>query len=241
MLLKLGYLGLTGLMTVLIALMSKKILSINVLDKKLRNKKLLQIVLGLVLWQTYQLALGNSGILTDFSLPPKFPFLLVFPAFLFIGIFLTRNRNKDWIMQIPETWLTYIQSFRILVETLFVYSVSAGVLHPIVTIEGYNFDMIFGISAIIMWVLVYKIKIINKSVLIYWNYIGLGILASVVFLFITSVYFPNLYNLKEMMPKKFATAPYILVAGFLMPLAVFIHILSLIRFSRNKNTSTKND
>ena len=78
-------------------------------------------------------------------------------------------------MAIPEEWLTYIQSFRILVETLFVYSVSAGVLHPIVTIEGYNFDMVFGASAIAMWVFTYKIKVFSKQLLILWNYLGIAV------------------------------------------------------------------
>ncbi len=135
-------------------------------------------------------------------------------------------------MAIPENWLTYIQSFRILVEILFVYSVSANVLHPIVTIEGYNFDMIFGASALIMWLFTYKIKIISKSILILWNYLGIAVLASVIFLFVSSVYFPNIWEKTEMMPKAFATAPYVLVAGFLMPSAIFIHVLSIIRLGR---------
>jgi hypothetical protein len=75
--------------------------------------------------------------------------LLVLPAFLFTGIFLTKNRKKDWIMIIPEEWLTSIQSFRVLVEILFVYSVSAKVLHPLETIEGYNFDMVFWSFSVI--------------------------------------------------------------------------------------------
>ena len=132
-------------------------------------------------------------------------------------------------MAIPEEWLTYIQSFRILVETLFVYSVSAGVLHPIVTIEGYNFDMVFGASAIAMWVFTYKIKVFSKQLLILWNYLGIAVLASVIFLFVSAVYFPNIWGETEMMPKAFATAPYVLVAGFLMPSAIFIHVLSIIR------------
>tara|TARA_B100000809_G_scaffold58771_1_gene55254 strand:+ start:1252 stop:1902 length:651 start_codon:yes stop_codon:yes gene_type:complete len=212
--------------------MGKTVIDKTVKDKNTRNKKLVLLIGGLILWSLYQLAIGASGFLTDFSLPPRFLFCLVLPAFLFTGIFLSKNRKKAWIMAIPESWLTYIQSFRILVETLFVYSVSARVLHPIVTIEGYNFDMVFGASALLIWFFTYRLKIISKPLLIIWNYLGIAVLASVIYLFVTSVYFPNIYGLTEMMPKTFATAPYVLVAGFLMPLAIFIHVLSIIRLRR---------
>lgn len=232
MILQLGYLGLTTLMVILISIMGKNVIDKTVKDGKSKNKKLLLLVGGLILWQLYQLAIGASGFLTDFSLPPRFLFCLVLPAFLFTGIFLFKNKKKAWIMEIPEEWLTYIQSFRILVETLFVYSVSADVLHPIVTIEGYNFDMIFGASAIVMWIFTYKFKLFSKTILILWNYLGIAVLASVIFLFVSSVYFPNIWGETEMMPKAFATAPYVLVAGFLMPSAIFIHLLSIIRLSK---------
>jgi len=237
MILKLGYIGLTLLMVVLISIMGKTVIEKTVKNEKLKNKKLLLLVGGLVIWQLYQLAIGASGFLTDFSLPPRFLFCLVLPAFLFTGIFLTKNRKKDWIMAIPEEWLTYIQSFRILVETLFVYSVTAEVLHPLVTIEGYNFDMLFGASAIVMWLFTYKIKLLQKSLLIVWNYLGIAVLASVIFLFVSSVYFPNIWGETEMMPKDFATSPYVLVAGFLMPAAIFIHVLSIIRLNRESRNN----
>ena len=229
MILQLGYIGLTALMVILVSIMGKKVIDKTVTDDKTRKRKLLLLVGGLILWQLYQLAIGASGFLTDFSLPPRFLFCLVLPAFLFTGIFLTKNRKKAWIMAIPESWLTSIQSFRVLVETLFVYSVSAKVLHPIVTIEGYNFDMFFGASALFMWFFTYKVKVISKPLLISWNYLGIAVLFSVVFLFVSAVYFPSIWGETEMMPKAFATAPYVLVAGFLMPVAIFIHILSIIR------------
>ena len=232
MILQLGYIGLTALMVILVSIAGKNVIDKTITDKKTRKNKLFLLVGGLILWPLYQLAIGASGFLTDFSLPPRFLFCLVLPAFLFTGIFLTKNRKKAWIMAVPEEWLTCIQSFRILVEVLFVYSISAGVLNPILTIEVYNFDMIFGASALLMWLVTYKFKIISKPILILWNYLGIAILASVIFLFVSAVYFPNIWGETEMMPKAFATAPYVLVAGFLMPFAIFIHLLSIIRLGR---------
>ncbi|MDB4534082.1 hypothetical protein N9242_04350 [Vicingaceae bacterium] len=223
-------------MVIIISIIGKNAIDKTVTNEIEKKKKLITLVFGLILWQHYQLAIEASGFLTDFSLPPRFLFCLVLPAFLFTGIFLTKNRKKAWIMTIPEEWLAYIQSFRILVEVLFVYSVSAEVLHPLVTIEGYNFDMVFGVSAILIWFLTYKLKLISKSILIFWNYLGIVVLDSVIFLFVSAVYFPNIWGETGMMPIAFATAPYVLVAGFLMPLAIFIHVLSIIRLRRELNS-----
>ncbi len=95
MILQLGYFGLITLMVILISIMGKNAIDKTVTDKKTRKKKLFLLIGGLVIWQFYQLVIGVSGFLTDFSLPPRFLFCLVLPTFIFTGIFLSKNRKKD--------------------------------------------------------------------------------------------------------------------------------------------------
>ena len=189
---------------------------------------------GIIIWQVYIYAVASTGVLQNFDFPPRFFLLLVLPAFVFTGVFIYTNRNKVWIKFIPEQWLIYFQSFRIIVETLFVYTVAAGILHPNVTIEGYNFDMIIGFMAPVMAYLVYQRQLLSRKFILWWNYLGLAVLASVIFLFISSIYLPEIYGSKvNLMPIEFGTFPYVLVAGFLMPTAVFIHILSIVQLRKN--------
>jgi hypothetical protein len=178
----------------------------------------------------YIFALGQTDILSSFELLPRFVIFLIAPAFLFTGIFIFTNRNNTWLHHIPKSWLVYLQSFRILVETLFVVSVAEGVLHPNVTIEGYNFDMILGFTAPTVAFLAFGKKLISEKMVVAWNYLGLLVLASVIFVFLTTVFFPGLYGSENnLMPMEFTKYPYTLVAGFLMPVAVFIHVLSIMQ------------
>lgn len=198
-----------------------------------QKKKLRKLVIYLLLWQAYVFGISITGFLMDFSLPPRFPIFLVIPAFVFTGVFIYRNRNAKWITVIPPSWLIYIQSFRIIVETLFVLTVAKGYLHPEVTIEGYNYDMLIGLSAPVVAYLVFNRGLLSKNVAILWNYLGLAVLASVIFVFVTTIYFSSMYGIsQEMLPMNFGSYPYTLVASFLMPTAVFIHILSIVQLRK---------
>lgn len=228
--LKLGYIGLT-LVTLLFLMWIGK----TAIERTSRNKTkdLVSLVMGLILWQTFIFIVANSGILMSYDFPPKFAVFFIIPSFVFTGFFLYRNRNKDWIQAIPESGIVYFQMFRILVETLFVLSVAEGILHPLVTIEGYNVDMIFAATAPIMAFLVYAKKLLPRKTILYWNYLGLAIIASIIFLFMTSIYKPELWGASEpMLPMEMLTYPYVLIAGFLMPVAVFLHILSITQLKR---------
>ena len=235
MILKAGFIGLSLLMAFLIVNEGFVVIDKTFgLGPKSQKKKRL-LILGLIVWLAYNYFMGSSGVLRTFELPPRFVLFIIFPAFLFTGIFIYQNRNNKWVQNLNPKNLTYLQSFRILVETLFVYAVAANVLHENVTIEGYNFDMIFGFSAPIVAFLVFRTRPYLTNWLKLWNYLGLVVLASVIFVFFTTIYFPGLYGSADrLMPLEFTEFPYIMVAGFLMPLAVFMHILSIVHLNKTR-------
>ena len=184
----------------------------------------------------YLFILSSNMVLVDYGMPPRFPIFLIFPTFLFTGIFIYKNRNNAWIRNIKPATLIYIQSFRVLVEILFVFSITEGILPKLVTIEGYNFDMIVGILAPIVAYLVFNKKVASIKVALYWNYLGLAVLASVIFVFLSTTFAPEFYGSSlNLMPIEFTHYPYTLVAGFLMPVAVFMHVLSIVQLSKNRN------
>lgn len=227
MILKLGYLALSLIMTLLLIGIAKNALY-KTFNKQMARKKLLLVVLGLLAWHLYILLMGTSGFLNNFEFPPRFALFLILPAFLFTGIFAYLNRNNAWLQNVPPSWLVYYQSFRILIETLFVFTVAAGILHKNVTIEGYNYDMVFGYSAPIIGYLFSRNIIKYRNLAIAWNYLGLAVIAFIIFLFMSTIYTPSLYGEElNLMPMEFTNYPYVIVAAFLMPSAVFVHVLSL--------------
>jgi hypothetical protein len=228
--LKLAFIGLTIITNLFLLFIGFK--AINQASVRPKRKKH-TLIRGLVFWQLFIFFVTSTGILKSYEFPPIFAIVFIIPSFIFTGIFLFRNRNSEWVKCIPESWIIYFQSFRILVELLFVFSLSQSIFNVQVTIEGYNYDMIFAITAPLIAYLVYHKKIISRKIALFWNYLGLSVLASVIILFLTSIYQPELYGSDiPLLPLKSMTYPYVLIAGFLMPVAVFLHCLSIVQLSR---------
>jgi len=198
-----------------------------------RKKKLTFITVVLLAWFGYTYTLATSGVFQNLDLPPRFVVFLIIPAFTFIGITVYRLRNSGVLTAIPPSWLIYYQSFRIVIESLFVATVGIGVLHPEVTFKGYNFDIIFALTAPFVAYLVFSRNALPQKAALYWNYLGLAVIASIIFLFLTTTYLPSLYGSStSMINTEFLDFPYPLVPAFLMPSAVFVHTLSIVQLRK---------
>jgi len=231
--LKLAFLGLTLITTLFLIRIGFKTINATSVYRKWDK---LVLIASLILWQLFIYILSSSGALNSYAFPPLFALAFIIPSFLFTGIFLFRNRNKLWIHNIPEHWIIYFQSFRVLVETLFVLALAQGIFNIQVTIEGYNYDMIFALTAPILAYLVYTKKMLPKKLLVNWNYLGLAVLASVIVLFLISMYKPELFGSEiPLLPLDAMTYPYVLIAGFLMPTAVFLHVLSILQIQNSQH------
>ena len=240
MTLQFAYIALSLLMTIIIVVLGIKTIKKTFNEKTKARNKIILLSIFLLLWHIYIFLIAQTGMLQDYSLPPRAPLLLVLPAFVFIGIFVYVNRNKNWLQNIPEHWLIFYQTFRICIEILFVFSITKGILHSNMTIEGYNYDIIFASSAPFVGYWVYKNKVGAKKIAIWWNFLGLGVIASIIFVVVTTAYFPGFYgSSEELMPKGFGMYPYVLVAAFLMPSAVLMHILSIVQLSKKKAVGEK--
>jgi hypothetical protein len=96
--------------------------------------------------------------------------------------------------------------------------------------------MIYTLTAPIIGYLVYEKKVLTRKSILIWNYVGLSVLASVIILFLTSIYQPEIFGSEvPLLPLEAMTYPYVLIAGFLMPTAVFLHILSIIQVVKQKS------
>lgn len=234
--LKAAYSGLTIVMTLFVIYIGIQTIRKTYSDPKVIKSNTLKLVIGLLGWQLFIYLISISGWTQTFELPPRFALFFIIPSFIFTGVFFYKKKDAKWISNIHPQVAVYTQSFRIIVETIFVFSVAENILHPNVTIEGYNYDMVFAFTAPIIGYLVFNAKVLSTKVAIIWNYLGIGVLASVIFVFISSIYLPEIYGETDnLLPMEATMYPYVLVAGFLMPLAVFIHVFSIVQLKRLKN------
>lgn len=187
----------------------------------------------IVLWLAYISALDMSGALDINARPPRLPLLVILPAFSMIAYFFTAKRFKAVIAAFPFQLTVYYQSFRVLVELLILGAFLKGMGPVHVTFEGYNFDILAGITAPIVGWLFFSRKIISTKVLLAWNIACVLLLANIVFIFITLVYDPTLWGFTETpISASLFTMPYIYIAAFYMPSAVFMHVFCINRILR---------
>jgi len=234
--LKIAFVSLSLLTSIVLILVGLIAIKRTVSDKRIAKRNTIVLIVGLLFWQLYTFVIASSGILDNFDFPPRFFLFLILPLFLFTGVFIYGNRSDRWVVSIPVHWLIFYQSLRILIESIFLASLTQGILNKEVTIEGYNFDMIFAFTAPLVGYLSWK-KMVSVAFLKIWNYVGLVVIASIIFLFISSIYNPQFFGSESiLLPTKAVKYPYVLVAGFLMPAAVFVHVLSLVQLSRVKQS-----
>lgn len=204
-------------------------------DVKRRRKFFTGFIVLMIVWVAYVSIVSASGIIATFSMPPRMPLLIVLPAFTIIGWFYTRKKFKEIIDAFPERLTVYFQSFRIIVEILILGLYYKGIGPEMVTFEGRNFDILIGLSAPIIGYLAYNKKAISSTVVIIWNICGLLMLANIVAIFLTLAFKPGLWGYIETpVSIEFTKLPFIFIAGVFMPIAVFLHIFSLVKINRQK-------
>ncbi|MEN8250838.1 MAG: hypothetical protein ABFS32_18040 [Bacteroidota bacterium] len=205
-------------------------------DTNVQYEKLpLAMTIFIAIWLIYLSVLSYTEILTDFSLPPKMPLIVVLPLLVMIFISLFKKGTTDFVAATSVSWLIYIQSYRIIVELIIWGAYKQGIVPVETTFEGQNLDILVGLTAVPLAYYA-KRKKVEPVVLLLWNIASLLILANTVRLFITAAYFPaEIGQDGSLVGPEFAKLPYLLIAGLFMPLAVYIHALSIKQLVQRNN------
>ncbi|MCI4667719.1 MAG: hypothetical protein MRZ79_06120 [Bacteroidia bacterium] len=235
MFLEIGFLALSLIMaTTIVVVFSLAQRKMGASQIKIRNRSLV-LAASLGVWFAYVYVVAQLGIMQDFSLPPKMPLMIILPLFLFTAVVLIRNRKHPLLKALDPSWVVYAQSFRLAVELLLLYTFMEGFIPKSTTFEGYNFDILAGITAPIVAYFVFQRKVLPLNFLLVWNILGLCLLTIVVSLFMTSAFVPQIWASEvPLVSNEFVEWPYVLLPGFLMPLAVFLHFLSIVQMGQLK-------
>lgn len=180
-------------------------------------------ILILLVWTIYILSVVLSGALRNLQIP-FIPLLLFLPAIAIILYATSGHTMKSAIGHIPVYVPVYVQSFRILVELMIYGTFLEGVLPEQVTFEGANFDIAVGMSALVVGLLAQKGKIGPRGILA-WNVASLFVLATTLLAFASFFYFRG--ELPEPVNMRFVELPYVLLPAFLVPFALFYHVVSI--------------
>ncbi len=93
--------------------------------------------------------LAYSGLLANFeSLPPRL-LLMILPVAV-VTVFAAFGRIGDSFRDLPISWLVGVQAFRFPLELMIYKAVEEGVAPPQFTWTGMNYDVLAGITALLI-------------------------------------------------------------------------------------------
>ena len=127
----------------------------------------------------------------------------------------------------PAAWLVGLQSFRVVVEIILWALATQQRLSPLLTFEGRNVDILVGLSALPVAWLCFVRRVWPPGVALAWNVAGIAILANIVMHALLSAPTPFQALWTEPPTTIITTLPYIWLPGFLVPLALSLHVASL--------------
>jgi hypothetical protein len=192
-------------------------------DKK--NRLWLFAVYGIFIWLTLVSVYSLTGISKDFSMPPKLTFV-VFPPLIITMYMIFSGRADRLLKYVPHEWLIGFQTFRFFVELLLWSLYMVNLLGVHMTLEGYNWDILTGITAPV-FLFAYKKFRLPKWTRVAWNFGGLALLINIVTISILSMPTPMRIFMNEPANVIMAFFPMIWLPTILVPFAYTMHFLSL--------------
>ncbi|NOQ73984.1 MAG: hypothetical protein GQ574_18405 [Crocinitomix sp.] len=235
MLTAIGYTGLYIFVMAMIGLTYRNGLLRMGLELPKVKKRLVILIAAFGIWAIYLYLIGESGLLWHFEMPPRFLLMIFLPIAIITVFIFIKNRKSPIFEAIPKQKILYFQSFRIVVELVILATYLEGVFPVETTFEGYNYEIIVAILAPIVAYAVYSKKWLSENVALAFNYLGLATLAIIIFIVITSLYFPSVWgNSAPRIAEEFSHVPYLLLPGFLAPAAIFAHIFSIMQIRKTK-------
>jgi len=196
-----------------------------------QKKAVLLVGIGVALWLGLLALLAEMNFFATWT-PPRIPPFLIIPFAAMIW-WSRKPSFKKVVSNIPPSALVYAQSFRIYVEIVLWLLLVESVLPVQMTFEGYNFDVLVGITALVMGYLVQK-KLVSNRVLLWWNIGGIILVSTIVTIAILS--FPGATRLFMNEPANTVVSymPFIWLPAFVVPMAYFLHLASIVQLQQDK-------
>lgn len=160
------------------------------------------------------------------TLPPHFVFLILPPLILIVALFATSG-GKKLIDSFDPKWMTYLHTVRIFVEITLLMLFLNKLIPQLMTFEGKNLDILSGLSAPLVAYLAYDKLKLNKTTLLIWNFICLGLLFNIVIIAILSAPTPFQQLAFEQPNLAILFFPFVWLPGFIVPSVMLSHIASI--------------
>jgi hypothetical protein len=226
--LALAFIALSLLMILLVLAGLKKVLPRTAFTAEKQKRIFSFTSVIIVAWLVLVSTLALKGVLADFSnMPPKMMLMIAPLGLLMISLTLFSRNLHEILRHTPPSWLLYIQSFRVAVEILLWAMFTRNLLPVQMTFEGWNFDIIAGLTGPLFAYLCFANGKMNRRLAIAWNIFGLLLLINIVSIAVLSLPAPFRAFMNEPSSAIVAQFPFVWLPAVLVPVAYTMHFFSL--------------
>jgi hypothetical protein len=186
------------------------------------NKALLYLLLT---WLLLQGIIAYSGFYTSSKeMPPRF-ILAIVPPLVAIILLIVTPKGQRWVDQLNLHTLTLLHIVRVPVEIVLFWLFVNKAVPEVMTFEGYNFDILSGLTAPIVWYFTRNSS--NKSLLLFWNFICLALLINIVTTAILAAPFAFQRIAFDQPNIAVAYFPFIWLPACIVPLVLLSHLVAI--------------
>jgi hypothetical protein len=187
-----------------------------------RRRRVAIVAGATALWLALLALAGLSGALAQFELrPPPLAFLMF--GCIAGGLALGLSRVGGWLSSGLPLWLLVgWQAFRLPLELLIHRAAEDGVAPSALSYSGYNFDILTGSSALVLSVLLARLRVPRLLVLA-WNALGIAALLTIVGIAVLTAPFVRALG-EGQINSWVASFPYVWLPGVMVVSAIAGHV-----------------
>lgn len=149
-------------------------------------------------------------------------------------LFVTKKGRK-FIDSLPLKNLTWLNTVRVPVEIVLYWLFINNAIPKLMTFEGHNFDIIAGLTAPIIAYYGVSKKTISKPIILFWNFICLGLLINIVVTAFFSAPSPLQKFAFEQPNIAILNFPFNWLPTFIVPIVLLGHLVSIRQLLKSKN------
>lgn len=211
------------------------LLTVYLFYKATNNSKTVLVLIAVLLALQGRVAYTGFFTVTDIT-PPRF-LLLVIPPLVLVAVLFFTASGKRFIDNLNVKDLTLLHIVRIPVEIVLLWLFLHKTIPQIMTFEGRNFDILSGLTAPLIYYFGFVRKTISKQWIIAWNFLCLLLLINIVTTAILAAPFPFQKIAFEQPNVAVLYFPFVWLPGFIVPVVLFSHLVSVRRLLAKTKTS----
>lgn len=168
--------------------------------------------------------IAAAGVLARFDRRPP-PLALLLAAMLALSLGLALSRIGAAFSRLPLEWLVGLNAFRLPLELAMHRAVDEGVMPRQMSFSGWNFDIVTGLTALVVAFLLAR-RSCPRALVVAWNALGSVLLAAILVIAVASTPMVRAFGGDPASLNTFVVwFPFVWLPTVLVPAAIFLHVV----------------